>query len=123
MVAVTSVDETTIPIALNLGQLHIRVVVVSRMNRASTIRHFANRTKMIACVVIVRATNLLALWVKSFCHVVTRVALFTRLGSPGNPHKLLRARHVPILLLHNFHALAQSVVSEFGSVRANANGS
>ena len=78
---------------------------------------------MIACVVIVRATNLLALWVKSFCHVVTRVALFTRLGSPGNSHKLLRARHVPILLLHNFHALAQSVVCEFGSVRANANGS
>jgi hypothetical protein len=34
----------------------------------------------------------------------------------GNPHKLLRAGHVPIIFLDNFDALAQAIVGEFAAM-------
>src|SRR5207249_3917381 len=64
---------------------------------------------MIFRVVIVRGANLHSLRIITLGDIVARIPLLRRLWVSGNPHKLLRARHRPILLLHNLHALTSTV--------------
>src|SRR6266487_3589378 len=93
------------------GQLRppaIGIVIIAGLYRARAVGQFANRTEMIASVVVICRTNLLALCVKAFRDVIACVPFLTWLRVAKTPDELLGAGRASIILLDDLNALTNS---------------
>ena len=61
----------------------VGIVIIAGLHCARAVRHFANRSEMVACVIVVGRTDLHSLRIETFSDVIAPVALLRRLRDPG----------------------------------------